>query len=86
MCGKTTSNGETRWYRQGERIKEIDVDGKQTTKKCGEHGEWVVVAIVGSGSVAVGGMAGTHAGGASDASGPRTAATAAATASSTRTP
>ena len=86
MCGKTTSDGETRWFRQGERIKETDVDGKQTTKKCGEHGEWVVVTIVGSRSVAVGGMAGAHGGGASVASGRRTAAPATTTASSTRTP
>ena len=30
MCSKTTSDGETRWFRQGETIKETDVDGKTT--------------------------------------------------------
>ena len=86
MCGKTTSDGETRWFRQGERIKETDVDGKVTTKKCGENGEWVVVTIVGSRSVAAGVMAGAHAGAAAVATGPRTAASAATIASSIGTP
>ena len=60
MCGKTTSDGETRWFRQGETIKETDVDGKTTTKKCSTDGKWVVVPAAGmSPTGAFGGISGT---------------------------
>jgi hypothetical protein len=87
MCGKTTSDGETRWYRQGERIREIALDGTATTKKCGEKGEWVVVTIRGSRSPdGAGVVAGAHAGAASAAAGPRTPASATTIASSLSMP